>query len=285
MPIPFVGKRFSKANFENYLAELQFSSFNPNFVTLHHTWQPNLANRPNGLTPANLQALKDYYEGMGWSGGPHLFIDDQPEPIIVFQRLDRKGIHAVSFNAKSWGVEMLGNYDSEPISSGRGAKVRDNAMDAVALMCKRLGVGAETLKFHREDPKTSKTCPGLLVSKSDIVARLAKAMVASLPPEVSPPSSGQWKVQVGGQDFVPIHQRDSRPIARIRQFLDQVSPGGSFALLANQTTVRWKSSAGIIFDIPVAEIDENNASWAFIRDLAEVGGKTISFSGSTIILS
>ena len=113
MAIPFVGKRFTPDELAAYLTQVQFSSFTPRFVTLHHTGAPNLAQRPNGFSAQHLQNLLHYYQNeLGWRGAPHLFIDDRPQPIIVFQRLDRRGVHAVSFNKNPWGIDMLGNYDT-----------------------------------------------------------------------------------------------------------------------------------------------------------------------------
>jgi hypothetical protein len=194
MPIPFIGKRFTPQEFVQYLAGTNFTSFKPTSVTLHHTASPSLAMRPKGLSDQHLQNLLDYYQNqMGWSGGPHLFIDDKPNGIIVFQRLDRQGVHAKSFNSTSWGIEMLGDFDSEPFDSGRGATVRDMSMLALAAMCKRLGVAAETIKFHRDDPKTNKTCPGTKVLKQDVISRVAK-LLNSVPLQTVPNRRGEPKV-------------------------------------------------------------------------------------------
>lgn len=174
MSIPFVGQRFSLSEFKTYLQSLRFGKFKPEFVTLHHTATPSLAQRPKGFTAQHLQNLRSYYENdLGWSGAPHIFIDDQPKGIIVFQRLDCRGVHAASFNRNSWAIEMLGNYDTEDPNSGRGKKVVDTAINCIKAMNEFLKIGPETLKFHRDDPKTKKSCPGLRVIKQDLIKRLA----------------------------------------------------------------------------------------------------------------
>ena len=45
---------------------------------------------------------------------------------------------------------MVGDYAIEAFDSGDGAKVRDNAVAAVAAICRALHVSPVTLKFHRE---------------------------------------------------------------------------------------------------------------------------------------
>lgn len=177
MSIPFVGKRFTPEQFRVYLDALELPDWTPSFVTLHHCAEPSLAQRPNGFTDQHLENLLDYYENqLGWHGAPHLFIDDRPDGIIVFQELSKRGVHAKSFNANSWGVEMLGDYDSEDPTSGRGAAVLNNAVRAVAMMNDRLGVGPETLKFHRDDPLTNKTCPGTKIAKGPVVSAVSRFM-------------------------------------------------------------------------------------------------------------
>ena len=166
MSIPYVGKRFTPTSFVAYLDRLAFDGWQPKGVCLHHTASPSLAMRPQGLTDQHLQNLLSYYQDeLGWSGAPHLFIDDREDGIIVFQRLDRRGVHARTFNATHWGIEMLGDYDTEDPTTGRGAKVLNNACAATAHLMRKIGVGAEMV-FHRDDPKTTKTCPGRHVTVS-----------------------------------------------------------------------------------------------------------------------
>ncbi len=211
--IPFVGKRFNPAEFKAYLAQVKFGTFVPKFVTLHHTGNPTLAMRPNGFSDQHLRNLLHYYEvTQKWSGAPHLFVDDREDGIIVFQRLDRKGVHAKSFNRNSWGIEMLGNFDVEPFDGGRGAKVRDISMRALALMCERLKVGADTIKFHRDDPLTTKKCPGIKVSKADVQTRVSALLKQPLPADLIPGSEwGEWKVVLpSGQEYEPVHETSGR---------------------------------------------------------------------------
>lgn len=175
--IPFVGKRFTPAEFDTYaksvlLKNTTDAAWRGQYPVLHHTASPSLAMRPNGLTEQHLANLLNEYENIqGWSGAPHLFIDDREDGIIVFQRLDRRGVHAKSFNSAGWGIEMLGDYDTEDPTTGRGAKVLNNAAHALAVLLSVNSGGLSDIKFHRDDPQTSKTCPGSRVTKA-MVTRL-----------------------------------------------------------------------------------------------------------------
>jgi|GEM_PF-1771207 hypothetical protein len=286
MAIPFVGKRFSVAEFKAHLQGISFtSSFRPEFVTLHHTASPSLAQRPQGFSDQHLQNLRHYYqEQLGWNGAPHLFIDDQAKPIIVFQRLDRRGVHAVSFNRNAWGIEMLGNFDSENPEAGRGGKVVEHSIDALAEMCRKLGVGATTIRFHRDDPRTNKSCPGRRIHKVDIEARVAAKLGTALPPEViETPELQEWTVVLpDGTPHVPVHTHAGRPLVRIKTFGDLLRPGGSFRLSADKLHVVWTLAGGNLREVPVREIDEAGASWGYLRDLADAAGMILRVQGKLI---
>ncbi|OWU65158.1 MAG: hypothetical protein CBB60_006130 [Armatimonadetes bacterium Cent15-Ar3] len=286
MPISFVGRRFRPDEFDAYLGSISFSDFQPEFVTLHHTGAPTLASRPDGLTDQHLRNLLTYYQDeLGWNGAPHLFIDDRPDGIIVFQMLDKRGVHAVSFNRNSWGVEMLGEYDSEEFNSGRGALVRDNAVRAISLLNKRINASPESLKFHRDDPQTNKTCPGMRVQKADMVARIASAMNQSPPPDMVS-SATPWKVFLStGLEIRLVHMVGGRPTCRIKELLTLIRPGGSYALNASKTKVTWNTSTGNVKVINVAQIDEKGSPWGFLADIAAAARYKVQVNGKVITLT
>jgi hypothetical protein len=269
MAIPSVGRRFKPSEFEAYLASVDLTkgTFRPAFVTLHHTAAPSLKQRPTGFSDQHLRNLRDYYgKQLGWSGAPHLFVDDREDGIIVFQEMNKRGVHAVSFNRNSWGLEMLGQYDVEEFDSGRGLKVQQTTLQALAIMCKRLGVSAETIKFHRDDPKTSKTCPGTKVKKASIHSQVAALLRAPVPEDIDPSESWkEWKLFVEGTEFLPVHEHEGRPTVPIRKFWESAGLGGSLSLSADRKSVIWKSPAGADHSIAVATRDENGGTWALVR--------------------
>lgn len=165
-----INQNFTPESFLEYVRGLVWDEWVPEFITLHHTAEPSLANRPQGFNQRSMLGLQSYYrDEQGWSAGPHLFVDDQPAGIWVFTPLTVQGVHAVSFNRESLGLEMLGNYDLEDFDSGRGALVRNNAVVAIAILSLTLGIDPESMMCHRDDPKTTKSCPGNNVDKAAFI--------------------------------------------------------------------------------------------------------------------
>lgn len=178
-----VGRRFSDDEFDAYVAGLSLSRWRPDFIVLHNTAVPSLEQRPNGFTPQHIQNLYGFYVGKGWSGCPHLFVDQHG--IWVLNPLTRRGVHSPSWNAVSWGVEMLGEYGREPFDAGPGALVRDHAISALASLCRKLGLDPDGIRFHKEDPKTTHTtCPGRNVRKDQVTDAVAQAMQSQAAPTV-----------------------------------------------------------------------------------------------------
>ena len=173
---PIVGLSFSAEDFDVYCKGLTWTSWRPSFIVLHNTATPSLAQRPNGFTKQHILNLVGYYrDTQGWSAGPHLFVDDKQ--IWVFTPLTTTGRHSPAWNLKAIGIEMLGNYETDEFDSGRGAKVRKNAVCAMASLCGALGLDPDTIKLHKEDPVTThKTCPGKKVVKAKVIAEVEAAL-------------------------------------------------------------------------------------------------------------
>jgi len=107
---PVVGSRFTPEQFQGYVSSLDFSSWKPQFVVLHSTYQPDLDAWHKLPEPDRLATLAKFYGTQGWSGGPHLFVDD--EGIWVFNPLTKPGVHSPSWNALSIGVDIVGNFST-----------------------------------------------------------------------------------------------------------------------------------------------------------------------------
>ena len=169
-----VGRNWTVDELKGYLDTIPSPAWG-RAVCLHHTAAPSLAQRPLGLLPQHIENIRDYYIGKNWKAGPHLFADDSF--LHGMTPLDRKGIHAVSFNGSAIGIEVLGDYDRECPVTSRGLHCWRNAAGAAAAILKWLGIGIteKTVLFHREDPQTDKTCPGQLVSKPWIMELIRQA--------------------------------------------------------------------------------------------------------------
>lgn len=196
MAIPFIGKCFStSADFLAYLDTIQFNAWRPKFVTMHHTGGPDLKmwqgwqKRTPPVTDEQwMKNLASYYgksKAQGgpadgpWRSGPQFFFT--PSHYCVLSLPNARGVHAVSFNATSWGVECVGDFDSEPFTDA----LRDRYAEGLACLHIAAGLdvepyqrGVQGLHFHRDDPKTTKTCPGKKVSKDVMIAAIQKQMDA-----------------------------------------------------------------------------------------------------------
>ncbi len=162
--------------FRAYVAKKRWARWKPEFIVLHNTAEPSLAQWTHfglGKSAAVQRArnLNHYYASCeGWHSGPHLFV--APDLIIVACDLESDGVHASCYNRLSIGVEMVGDYGSEPFNEGDGAKVRDNAVAALAILHDALRIDPETLHFHRQCLRDAHQCPGKNVSQGDMIARV-----------------------------------------------------------------------------------------------------------------
>jgi hypothetical protein len=167
---------FTPAEFRTYVAGLKWPGWRPKFIVLHNTAEPNLRQWAHGNTGKDYEHkrivnLNAYYRNQeGWRSGPHLFIS--PSLIWVACDLGANGVHASCYNSESIGVEMVGDYGVEDFASGDGAKVRDNAVAALAILHHALGIGPDTLRFHKECLRDHHDCPGKNVGEEDIVQRV-----------------------------------------------------------------------------------------------------------------
>jgi len=97
---------------------------------------------------------------------PRLFLDEDE----IFGKCDfrSKGIHAASFNSRSLGIEVLGDYDIEDPHSGRGLACCKNTAETVRLLLTWLGIkkSKTTILFHRYDPKKTKSSPSKRIDKT-----------------------------------------------------------------------------------------------------------------------
>ena len=174
-----IGIRFSPNDFDEYLSHLTLSSWRPQFVVVHNTSSPTLAQRPKGFTPAHIQNLVSFYrDQQGWSAGPHCFVDQNG--IWVFTPLTTPGVHSPSWNSISWGVETLGEYMKESFQD----PVHSNLVACLATLHLAIGLDIQSLRFHKEDPRTThRDCPGVNVDKDKLMKDVHDLIVSREPGE------------------------------------------------------------------------------------------------------
>lgn len=251
-PIPYVGKCFpTAALFMDYLETIKFGAWRPAFVTMHHTGGPNLKTwqgyGPRGITDEQwMKNLASYYgkskaEGGPadgpWRSGPQFFFT--PKNFCVLSLPDRKGVHARSFNANSWGVECVGDFDSEPFTAELAERY------GTGLACLHIAAGLSPddfllkqrgLHFHRDDPLTTKTCPGKKVSKaymvnlvSSLMAQMSKGDDDDTPPPVNKlPTRGGTVAAPANDPTLNVRAGPSgkEPIIRVLRNGDRVAVEG-----------------------------------------------------------
>lgn len=168
-----VGLQWEPKEFFKYLESIDKPSWCKG-ITLHHTADPSLKIRPDGLTVQHIKNIRDFYKNdLKWKTGPHLFIDDRK--ISGMTPLTLCGTHAKSFNRTHIGIEVLGDYDSESPKDGRGLQCWTNVSIALNSLFNWLEIDINNFNFHRNDPKTSKTCPGNLISREWIIELINKS--------------------------------------------------------------------------------------------------------------
>ena len=164
MSFSSVGKVWDEASFRTHIrANASTIKRWATGVTIHHTGSPCLADRPKGWTVQHLRNLAHFYgTELRWSSGPHFFTDE--DQVFGLSPVISPGVHARSFNKSHIGIEALGNYDTESPGTGRGLEVWNTTARVVAILLEELGWDESCVNFHRDDPQTSKTCPGSKVS-------------------------------------------------------------------------------------------------------------------------
>jgi hypothetical protein len=189
----FDGKPYTREEFATRVGSLRWRAWKPSGITLHNTAAPTLAQwaESGPAHDARIQSLQSYYENkLNWHAGPHLFISRNF--INGFSNILAPGVHSRCFNATHIGIEMVGDYGSEPFDSGDGALVRDNAVFAMAHLYRALGLNPTGLVFHKECRKDNHDCPGRHVDKADMIRRVtdAIALLGTAGPPAAAPKIG-----------------------------------------------------------------------------------------------
>ena len=154
-----IGKGFAADDFDSYARTVELNS-----------WRPAVCCPTQHLHP----------QAGGLAQGSGSAADDL---IWVFTPLDTLGVHSPSWNAISWGVELVGDYSTEPFSP----QVRSNAASALASLHALAGIDPDNLKLHKEDPKTThRNCPGLNIVRNDVVAFVTAALADRFPGDHEP---------------------------------------------------------------------------------------------------
>jgi peptidoglycan hydrolase-like protein with peptidoglycan-binding domain len=248
-----VGRKFTHAEFQVYLESLNVTPW-AKFVVVHNTDVPDIAlykkwgareGKYKNWTPEQwLRNLASYYSGMGWKGGPHLFIPPTQNTILVLNSLLLEGTHSPSWNKFSLGVETVGNFEREAFIDPTKA----NLVAALAMLHKKFGLqpdgfvlggnsiakAGKGLHFHKEDTATShKTCPGRNINKEQLVADVLAAMNPApvSAPAINPPHTHEIPIASQEVDTSRLNSVEMTSIYWLQAALNMWSP--SLRLVVN----------------------------------------------------
>jgi len=175
----------------NYIRGLSYTSWRPSNFVVHNTGSPTLHQWWNSVPPKQRMInLQHYYEhDMGWSAGPHFFIDGKSWWCMTPTNV--KGVHSPSWNGTMLGFEHVGDYDKESATTGLGLEVQRMGHELSAVCCEFFGWDPERLKFHYEDPNTDHACPGSNMSKHTYIDSVQQCMGegGDHAPEPQPPAA------------------------------------------------------------------------------------------------
>lgn len=161
---PPVARPFSASDFAAYVSQLTLGAWHPQFVVVHNTQSPCLADWHQVDGSSRMRGLANYYQSQGWHAGPHLFVAD--DAIWAFTPLTLPGVHSPSWNGISWGVECVGDFSTEYM----GPAQQELLTSALATLHAAGGLVPSSLKFHHEDPLTThRGCPGVHLVKQDVI--------------------------------------------------------------------------------------------------------------------
>jgi hypothetical protein len=226
-PFLYIGQALTPAEFRQYCLDYDFGSVPPSWWIWHHTYNPDASWAPIGSNQGTwwdrneaglsvdqkkakrkpqLDGIMRYYrDSLGWTVGPHLFVDDLF--IWLFTPMYDVGIHANEGNSYhdsagklhySIGCEVIGDFDPRAWP----ASIQAVAGWACACVKQRLGFDLRYVEAPEDRPDlhdlslsghrdySDKTCPGNGISNSFFV-QVAQAgwaaYQANTPPGPKPP--------------------------------------------------------------------------------------------------
>lgn len=149
---------------QNLISGMIFNSWRPSFLVLHNTSAPTLKQWHSADGKTRMTNLVSYFRDQrGWSAGPHAFVAD--DLVWPFTPFNTPGVHTPSWNGTSIGIETVGDFDFENPDTAPGQNVKNNAVALFAMLHSKLGINPDTIKLHKEDPRTTHECPGKLLAR------------------------------------------------------------------------------------------------------------------------
>lgn len=178
-----IGKGLTAEEFEHYCETLDLNtsptgkniSWRPSMIVLHNTGAPKMSEWHRTPGVERMRNLTHYYrDQQRWSAGPHLFVAD--DLIWLFTPLVVPGVHSPSWNHVSWGVEMVGDYNTEKLLPA----TEHNVVTALGSLCRLGGLIPSNIHLHKEDPRTThRDCPGKNIDATVLYEKVQEYLAKS----------------------------------------------------------------------------------------------------------
>ncbi len=167
----------TKDGFGKHLSVVSVARLIVEFIA-HHTWKPIVADY-RGIS--TVRSVRRYHMNVrDWSdNGYHIMIG--PDGAIYLCRpLRRSGGHCLGHNARSVGVNVIGNFDLSH-DAPMGEKQYRTLVSVLAMLCARFKVPVSRIYPH--SAFANKTCPGTGVDMDALCRDVALAMKHEIKPK------------------------------------------------------------------------------------------------------
>jgi hypothetical protein len=182
------GRLMNAEEFENHVKQTNFSWANT--IVIHHTFKPNKADWATVGWHGRKENMRQYYQGLGWESGPHLFVSD--EGIGLFSPLSARGTGVTDNNTDTIHIEIVGDYTN---TFPTGLTYFYVIKAIVALKKKK----QLAVMFHKQlEPGGLTECPGrgITVNWSVFMKDVNKAFNSvDLSQEEPTPTKIRWHVE------------------------------------------------------------------------------------------
>ncbi len=122
-----------------------------NSIVIHHS-----GNTDTVESIRNLHVNTNKWDDIGY----HFIIDRRGE-LFIGREIDKIGAHVSGFNEDSIGICLLGNFDKENPNEIQ----LDMLKWLLNMLTKEYNLNKENIKFHRDFPDVTKSCPGNNIKK------------------------------------------------------------------------------------------------------------------------
>ncbi len=170
------GKGRTVAEMQSFIDKLPRATWASGMV-LHNTAAPSLFQWTRENRAQRILNLERYFrDDRGWNSAPHAFVDY--DYIWNFTPYTEKGTHSPSWNGTKLGIEMVGNFalGADDDDVGAGLQVKRNTAALFAMFHTHYGWDPESIKLHKEDPRTTHDCPGSDIDKKEFIAMVQEYM-------------------------------------------------------------------------------------------------------------